>query len=138
MASEPGTVSSRTPNYNCLYDIRMFCPLRVFSLMPRYFLSPPVKYHVINPHSSCPADGLLEMSTQTEKREKPQRLRWCQATWRPRTCEGVGCATYQVHTAIDTDDSKNIRAQLNCKYVCCLLNIEINMRISMASMYKCI
>lgn len=47
-----------------------FFPPRVFSLKPRYLISLPTKYHVINIHSTCLVDGLLEISTQTEKWEK--------------------------------------------------------------------
>lgn len=116
MASEPGIVSSRAPNYNCLYNIRTFCPTRVFSLMPRYFLSLP---------NTCSKPTLLMPGWRFvgnehagwETGETPKGLRWCQGTWHPWNHEGMGCAIYKVHTAIDTDDLKNICAWINCKYV---------------------
>ena len=69
MSSESRPSSSKNPNYNCLYESDFF-PLRVFSLKLRYSISLPTKYHVMNRHSICLVDSLLEISTQTEKWKK--------------------------------------------------------------------
>ena len=72
MPLEPRTVSAKNPII-LLIGYQIFPLLRVFSLKPRYSISLPIKYHVINIHSKCLVDGLLEISSPTEKGVKPPK-----------------------------------------------------------------
>ena len=138
MASEPGTVSSRTPNYNCLYNIRMFCPPESVQFDAQILSFSPNQIPHNKPTLLMPGRWLIgNEHTDWETGETPKAAlvpsnMASTDPWRCGMChlQGTHCNWHRWF--------KNICVQLNCKYICCLLYIEINMHISMASMYKCI